>query len=57
MSNYENYENFGDEPTYESVSSHTPCDEPDFNGFHSCPYSTDPSSDTCRNFCGLGVDE
>lgn len=43
----------------------TPCDTPqdwvDENGKmvqrYVCPYSDDPTSETCRCYCGCGVDE
>lgn len=35
----------------------TPCDIPDYDGVYRCPYSEDPTSETCRCYCGLGVDE
>lgn len=35
----------------------TPCDVQDNDGVYRCPYSDDPTSETCRNCCGLGVDE
>ena len=43
----------------------TPCDTPqdwlDENGKwtkrYVCPYSDDPTSETCRCWCGSGVDE
>lgn len=35
----------------------TPCDYPDYDGVYRCPYSDDPTSDMCRNYCGIGVDE
>ena len=41
----------------EVVKATTPCDIPDQDGVHRCPYSDDPTGETCRNYCGLGVDE
>ena len=36
----------------------TPCDIPDENGNHYCPYEDYPrESDRCRVCCGLGCDE
>ena len=38
----------------------TPCDYPDDNGNHICPYADTYSgyeSEMCRACCGLGVDE
>ena len=38
----------------------TPCDEPEYNGEHHCPYEdtyTGYESEMCRVCCGLGVDE
>lgn len=36
----------------------TPCDYPDSNGVHHCPYEGWASeSEMCRVCCGLGVDE
>ena len=38
----------------------TPCDYPDENGNHICPYAetyTGYESEMCRVCCGLGVDE
>lgn len=40
----------------------TPCSIPDYdfvNGreVYRCPFSDDPTSDMCRNYCGEGVDE
>ena len=37
----------------------TPCDFPDENGKHHCPYAdtyTGYEDEMCRNCCGLGVD-
>ena len=33
------------------------CEIPDQDGVYRCPYSDDPTGDTCRNWCGCGVDE
>jgi hypothetical protein len=41
-------------------SKTTPCDYPDENGNHVCPYAetyTGYESEMCRVCCGLGVDE
>ena len=37
----------------------TPCDYPDENGIHHCPYEDSgvSESERCRVCCGLGVDE
>lgn len=38
----------------------TPCDYPDENGNHTCPYADTYGGyedEMCRNCCGLGVDE
>ena len=38
----------------------TPCDTPDYNGVHHCPYEdsyTGYAGEMCRTCCGLGVDE
>lgn len=38
----------------------TPCDTPDYDGVHHCPYEdsyTGYPGEMCRNCCGLGVDE
>lgn len=42
---------------YTGQSNKTPCDYPDQDGVHRCPYSDDPTGDCCRNYCGVGVDE
>ena len=33
----------------EPVARTTPCDEPDQDGVHRCPYSEDPTGECCRN--------
>lgn len=38
----------------------TPCDTPDINGIHRCPFQDTYGGyedEMCRNCCGLGVDE
>lgn len=50
--------------TYDMIPSDgkypfTPCDYPDENGKHHCPYAdtyTGYEDEMCRNCCGLGVD-
>ena len=47
------------EEQYEEVTP-DPCDIPDENGIHHCPYAdsyTGYESEMCRNMCGHGVDE
>lgn len=42
------------------MSRLTPCDTPDENGWHHCPFEDTYSGyedEMCRNCCGLGVDE
>ena len=43
-----------------NMESTTPCDFPDENGNHTCPYVDTYmgyEDEMCRNCCGLGVDE
>lgn len=42
------------------MEKHTPCDYPDENGEHHCPYADTYmgyEDEMCRNCCGIGVDE
>lgn len=42
------------------MARETPCDYPNDNGVHHCPYADTYmgyESEMCRNCCGLGVDE
>lgn len=41
----------------EFVDHSTPCDYPDENGEHHCPFDNISESERCRVCCGLGVDE
>ena len=52
----EEKEFFGIEHWFDE-KEHTPCEYPDYDGVCHCPYSDDPTSETCRCYCGLGVDE
>lgn len=43
---------------YEPSKKTTPCDYPDSDGHFHCPFAYDDDSYvSCRDFCGLGVDE
>ncbi len=44
------------EQEYNPIPDKSPCDTPDNDGIHRCPYSNDPTSEMCRNYCGMGVD-
>lgn len=46
-----------DEDDYNPLNPWTPCDVADNDGVYRCPYSDDPTSETCRCCCGQGVDE
>lgn len=35
----------------------TPCDFPDADGHYHCPYASYDENVSCRDLCGLGVDE
>ena len=35
-----------------SLKNWTPCDEPDMNGFHHCPYAEDGEYVNCEYWCG-----
>ena len=56
MNYYTEYET-NDEPTYESHSDHTPCDEMGADGQYHCPYAENGEYVSCRDMCGLGVDD
>ena len=41
----------------DSCNDWTPCNVADYDDVYRCPYSDDPTSETCRCYCGQGVDE